>query len=195
MIHPHTKLVTVSERIGFGVEVTQFIPKGTIVWTLCSFDIVMSPERVSQLREEERKISDIYGYVDHKGDTVLCWDLGRYVNHSCHPAMLPIDHYSEIAVRDLYPGEQMTCDYSTLNYPSSLRCACGHPSCRDVVSSKDALNDDTNHQELISKALESVSVVQQPLMAFVQNKNELLELVSGVRKPLRFYEYLYISQD
>ena len=46
MIHPHTELQFISEKIGYGVIATKFIPKGTITWVLDKLDRIFTPEEV-----------------------------------------------------------------------------------------------------------------------------------------------------
>ena len=61
-----------------------------------------------------RPYLDRYGYEDARGDTVLCWDHARFVNHSCDASCLAAGNGFEIAVKDIHPGEQLTDDYAGL---------------------------------------------------------------------------------
>ena len=116
MIHPATELRFVSPEIGLGVFALEAIPKGTIVWTLCRLDIVLTPHEAAALPAPYQPILDRYAYTDWEGRIVLCWDHGRYINHSCDPVMIGIGNEIEIAVRDIAAGDQLTCEYATL-YP------------------------------------------------------------------------------
>jgi len=52
---------------------------------------------------------------------VLCWDNGRYVNHSFNSNCLTTAYDFEIAIRDIQPGEQLTDDYGYLNITLPFR--------------------------------------------------------------------------
>jgi hypothetical protein len=53
------------------------------------------------------------------GKYVLCFDDGRFFNHSDSPNVIdgltPDTAQSSIAVRDIFPGEELTCDYRTFD--------------------------------------------------------------------------------
>lgn len=50
----------------------------------------------------------------------MCWDWGRYMNHSCAPNTLGLGPYADVAVRDIHPGEQLTCEYGMLNLTEAM---------------------------------------------------------------------------
>jgi len=52
-----------------------------------------------------------YCYRNNKGHFVLCWDISRYVNHSFKSSCVSTAYDFEIAVRDIYPGEELKDDY------------------------------------------------------------------------------------
>src|SRR5437870_4664118 len=130
MIHPATALRFVNERIGFGVFATRALPRGTITWARDELDIIVPAEELKSLDPLFHPILDKYMFVDGRGDHVLCWDLGRYVNHSCAPTSIAPGWELEIAVRDIAAGEQLTDDYGSLNVEDSFVCECGEASCR-----------------------------------------------------------------
>lgn len=115
MIHPKTELKFISEEIGYGVVATSFIPAGTITWVLDKFDREFTPKEVEKLEPIYQNILDTYTYRNNKGNFVLCWDLGRFVNHSFNSNCLTTAYDFEIAIRDIQPGEQLTDDYGYLN--------------------------------------------------------------------------------
>src|SRR3954454_6311543 len=100
MIHPASELRFISPEIGHGVFAREFIPRGTITWVLDELDQILSPGRVERLAECQRELVDRYAYVDAGGNHVLCWDLGRYMNHACDPATRGVGPWFDIAVRD-----------------------------------------------------------------------------------------------
>lgn len=52
---------------------------------------------------------------------MLCWDNGRFVNHSFNANCLSTAYDFEIAIRDIQPGEQLTDDYGYLNITEPFR--------------------------------------------------------------------------
>lgn len=181
MIHPDTELRWISDAVGHGVVATRPIPRGTLVWTLCAFDIVLTPARLRALPEAYQRIAATYGYVDRHGDTVLCWDLGRYVNHACNPSMLSVGHANEVCVRDLAPGDELTCDYGTLNYAQDLACRCGDPQCRGTVTARDALSYGDTWHHRVASALGQAAQVAQPLLPYVRDRAEWDDYLAGRR--------------
>lgn len=179
MIHPDTELKWINTRVGHGVFATRFIPKGTLLWTQCAFDIVLKPAHLAALPSSMRDIATIYGYVDHEGDTILCWDLGRFVNHACHPAMLSLGPHLEICVRDLAPGTELTCDYGTLNYNHVLSCHCGSPACRGEIRAEDALALGSQWQQQLEDAVRAGSDVVQPLLPYIREPQTWQSYLSG----------------
>ncbi len=129
MIHPHTELRSAGEGVGYGLFATRLIPKGTITWVQDALDIVLTPAQVSELGDGHRAILDRYAFVDAEGLSILCWDFGRFLNHSCSPNCLCFGDLVDVAGRDILPGEQLTCDYGLLNGEETFTCLCGAPGC------------------------------------------------------------------
>src|SRR5262245_53117058 len=115
MIHPHTELRFIDDNVGYGVFATEPIPRGTIVWALCRFDRVLTPDEAFAMPTAYQDVLARYAYLDREGRYVLCWDFGRYVNHSCEPSMLGLGPELEILVRDVARGDHITCEYASLN--------------------------------------------------------------------------------
>lgn len=57
----------------------------------------------------------------------------RYVNHSCAPntylrrANRRVELYT---LREIKPGEELTCNYGETHHEGTLPCRCGAPKCR-----------------------------------------------------------------
>jgi len=139
MIHPDTKLAYINEFIGHGVIATKLIPAGTITWVLDDLDMEFSPTHVRNMPEQQRKFIDIYSYRNFKGNYILCWDHSRFVNHSFNSNCLSTAYNCEVAIRNIYPGEQLTDDYGYLNVESSFK-PIAEDSARDLVKPDDLLN-------------------------------------------------------
>jgi len=65
--------------------------------------------------------------------------LNGFGNHSCDPNLWWVDAYTQVARRDINPGEEVTTDYGTSTGIAEFRmdCACGSPDCREVITGTD----------------------------------------------------------
>ena len=167
MIHPNTELRFVNNDIGSGVFATRLIPRGTIVWILCDFDRIYSPWEVEAMAPPYRDLVHKFSYVNSAGDLVLAWDLARYVNHSCEPAMLSVSSDIDIAVRDIQPGEELTCEYGFW-VTNDFHCACGAPTCRGAVRRDDVFRFYHGWDEQVLRALPWARKNPQPLAPFLR---------------------------
>lgn len=175
MIHPSTELRFINDHIGYGVFATEFIPRGTITWVQDPLDQVFSPAQVSRFSTFHQAILDKYAFTDARGSLVLCWDLGRFVNHSCAPAALSPGYNFEIAIRDIAAGEEMTDDYGTLNLDTPFACSCGRPECRCVIRPDDSAIYAEQWDRAVSEAFPLIPRVQQPMWHLVHEKNEVFK--------------------
>lgn len=183
MIHPDTELVRISPDTGLGVRATAPIPAGTIVWTRDAFDVVLSPPEVDALPPPLRRVADVHGYVDSRGRRVVCWDAGRYVNHSCDPAIRGLGDDVMLARRDLRPGDEITCDYAECNLLQSLRCLCRVDGCRGHVGPHDLLDLHTAWDAEVLALLPHAARVEQPLRDVVLDRPRLDAVLSGRTPP------------
>jgi hypothetical protein len=181
MIHPSTELRFISDRVGKGVFATERIPRGTITWVRCAFDRAFAPAEVAALGEAYAPIFDHYAYVNGRGEHVLCWDLGRYMNHSCRPAVISPGFDLDVAVRDIEAGEELTCDYAMLNLDRTMACACGAASCRREVRPDDADRLLGQWDELVRGAFSEVLRVAQPLWPFLKDADLIRAAARGER--------------
>ncbi|MHC4391866.1 MAG: SET domain-containing protein [Planctomycetota bacterium] len=178
MIHPHTELCWISEDIGYGVVATHAIPRGTITWVRDPLDQTLSPERVAALGDY-REILERYCYVTNSGEWILCWDLARYINHSCEANCLGPGYDFEIAIRDIEPGEQLTDDYAGLNITEPFRCCCGSEQCRGTVHASDFHELGTRWDEEVGSAFPLIGALPQPLWPYLAEKDEVLAVLGG----------------
>lgn len=195
MIHPHTTLAFIGPEIGAGVVATQLIPAGTIVWALDDLDQRISPQRAHQLWPDMGELLDKYSYFNKEGERILCWDLARFVNHSCRATCLSPGLDFEIAVRDILPGEQLTDDYATLNLTSSFECHCGEPTCRRVVSPGDYEAYAEDWDSALRAAFPRVREVEQPLWRWVRDKYEVERLLDTGNAPPSILGHHYKVAD
>ena len=168
MMHPHTELRFINDQIGFGVFATKFIPKGTIIWALDDLDQILDADYLHKIDEYRGEILKKYAYRNQEGKYVLCWDLGRYVNHSFHANCMGTAYEFEVAIRDIHPGEQLTDDYGTLNIDEPFDCFPEDGTDRTRVYPDDLLRF---HEEWDAKVIDSLQhfyEVEQPLYPLIR---------------------------
>ncbi len=182
MIHPDTELRFISPEVGHGVFATKPIPRGTVVWVLCKLDKVMTAAEVEALPPAYQPIVERFAYVDDAGEYVLCWDHGRNMNHSCDPATLGVGPDIEMAVRDIQPGEEITCEYGGLNLTGRLKCYCGSPKCRGTISGDDVLQHWQTWDQRVAECLKHAPQVAQPMLGFARNTQSFWAWVHGTDK-------------
>ena len=102
---------------GIGLFADEFIPEGTVIWEFhSSVDTKLTSEQIAQLSLPCQEQMRRYTYREKfSGKYVLCGDDARFFNHSADPNCIDIDNAAEgltIARRNIYPGEELTCDYA-----------------------------------------------------------------------------------
>lgn len=180
MIHPKTELRFISQEIGYGVVATEFIPAGTITWALDKLDREFSPLEFQSMEPIYQNILDYYTFRNNKGNFVLCWDNGRYVNHSFNSNCLTTAYDFEIAIRDIQIGEQLTDDYGYLNISEPFR-GIDEGTRRKVVYPNDLIKYYSVWDKKISKVIKKLPVLEQPLKSLIPNEvwTKLEEISAG----------------
>jgi hypothetical protein len=171
MIHPNTELKMISPEMGIGVFATQFIPKGTITWVQDELDIILSPQVVKKLSTEYQATIEKYAFRNREGESVLCWDNSRFVNHSFNSNCLTTPYNFEIAVRDIQIGEELTDDYGYLNISEPFE-AFSENSDRKVVYPDDLLRYHPIWDAQIADAMQLIHKVPQELYGLVTQKHK-----------------------
>jgi hypothetical protein len=169
MIHPNTELKHISNEVGYGVVATKFIPAGTITWVLDKLDREFSPLEFQEMDPLYQNILDTYSFRNNKGNMVLCWDNGRYVNHSFNSNCLTTAYDFEIAIRDIQPGEQLTDDYGYLNISEPFR-GIDEGTKRKVVYPDDLLKYYKVWDKKIQKVFGNITKVDQALESLISNE-------------------------
>jgi SET domain-containing protein len=167
VIHPDTELRFVGPEVGFGVVATKLIPKGTITWVMDKLDQVLTPQAVARLGPAYSDIIDKYTFRDSRGNFVLCWDHGRFINHSFHPSCVTTAYDFELAVRDIHPGDELTDDYGWLNLSEPFYCQPEKRSARRVVRPDDLLIFHRRWDRKIESAFKRFCSVNQPLARYL----------------------------
>ena len=183
MIHPHTELKFINHEVGYGVVATKLIPAGTITWALDKLDREFSPEEIEKLDPLYQDILDTYTFRNNKGNHILCWDNGRYVNHSFNANCLTTAYDFEIAIRDIQIGEQLTDDYGYLNISSPFR-GIDEGTKRKTVYPDDLLRYSDVWDKKLSKVFHKITEQDQPLKSLISTEiwKEVELVISGKKK-------------
>lgn len=150
-----------------GLFATRPIPAGTAIWLPCPKCSRWSKEETAELPQERFAALDKYGHLLADGSLLLpC--LGAYLmNHSCEANVLDLGLDFGLAVRDIFPGEEVTCDYSTFVEDEgwSMACNCRTASCRREVTTAQGTEQRLRDHWLarVDPALPAVRSVEQPL--------------------------------
>ncbi|MFD1551095.1 SET domain-containing protein-lysine N-methyltransferase [Putridiphycobacter roseus] len=166
MIYPKTELKFISREVGYGVVATEFIPAGTITWVLDKLDREFTPLEFQSMDPMYQEILDYYTFRNNNGNFVLCWDNGRYVNHSFNSNCLTTAYDFEIAIRDIQIGEQLTDDYGYLNISAPFR-GIDEGTKRKVVYPNDLLKYYKVWDKKLLKVFDQVIAVEQPLKSLI----------------------------
>src|SRR5262249_30767364 len=145
-------------------------------------DQTFSPDDVALMSRPYRQLLAKYTFVDAHGHFVLCWDLARYVNHSCHPACIGTTYDFDLAIRDIFPGEELTDDYGALSLDAHFRCFCGAPDCRRIIGADDSVKYADAWDAVVAETFPFINAVEQPLWQFVKQKRHV-ELALAGRAP------------
>lgn len=180
MIHPHTELRFISDEMGYGVFATRFLPKGTITWVQDAFDQEFTEKQIQQMDPIHRELAETYCFRNSKGNYVLCWDNGRFVNHSFKSNCFTTPYNFEIALRDIQPGEELTDDYGYLNISAPFRAA-DEGTRRKTVYPDDILTFHRQWDARLMKAMPYVTRVDQEMRALISDKlwNKVERIVRG----------------
>lgn len=168
MIHPHTEIRFINDKIGYGVVATQFIPKGTITWALDKLDRIFTSEQIRQLDPLYQQVLDKYTYRNSEGNYILCWDNARFVNHSANSSCITTAYEFELAIRDIYPGEELTDDYGYLNIEEPFEVFPEPGTDRTIVYPDDLVRYHKAWDKKLLSAFENFSKVEQPLAELLE---------------------------
>lgn len=195
MIHPHTELQYINDEIGHGVVATQFIPAGTITWVLDQWDRVISIEQFSKLDQLYKDVLDTYSYRNNEGNYILCWDHGRFVNHSFKSNCLSTAYDFEIAIRDIQPGEQLTDDYGYLNVDTPFR-ASEEGTKRKTVYPDDLKTYHKKWDNAIAAVFSEITLLNQPLQTIVPKKTwDTISAINNGDKSIESILSIYYNRN
>ena len=183
MIHPKTELKLIRTEIGYGVIAKEFIPAGTITWVLDKLDREFTPAQFDKMNPLYQNILETYTYRNNKGNLVLCWDYGRYVNHSFKSNCLSTAYDFEIAIRDIQVGEELTDDYGYLNVSVPFK-GIDEGTRRKTVYPDDLLKHYNGWDKKLLLNFPKIIEVNQPLKQLITPKiwEKVVEIAEGKMK-------------
>ena len=184
MIHPHTELRFINDKIGYGVVALKRIPKGTITWVLDKLDRIFTPDHVKAMDPLYQQMLDKYTYRNAQGNHILCWDNARFVNHSSRSNCLTTAFEFEIAIRDIEAGEELTDDYGYLNLEEPFEVLPEPGSNRTVVYPDDLLRYYPEWDEALLRAFPDIPGLDQPLFHLLDKnlQQKVADIAAGRRK-------------
>lgn len=184
---------------GDGIFAAQSIPRGTIIYFLKIGDVVIRPNEIPLLPQEEMDKIVKYGMQDESGN----WLLGEgeeKLNHSCDANSLSLfvdDIYCDIAVRDISEGEEITADYSLFysTFPYKIECKCNASNCRKHVTGGLQVGLQTQRMWCmrISEAASRILDVNQNLFSLDDEEAKRLTLAIKSKCRPRIFPYLKFS--
>lgn len=195
MIHPDTEIRFISKEIGYGVVATKLIPKGTITWVLDALDREFTPSQIARLDSVFQDILYTYTFRNNVGNFVLCWDHGRYVNHSFKSNCMSTAYDFEIAIRDIHPGEQLTDDYGYLNVTEPF-FALDEGTDRKAVYPDDILTFGGDWDALLSKEFRYIIEVEQKMKHLLSSAMwDKVEAIARGKRPLDSIASCHFEQN
>ena len=196
MIHPLTELKFINNEVGYGVVATHYIPAGTITWVLDKLDREFSPVEFQSMEPIYQNILDTYTFRNNQGNMVLCWDNGRYVNHSFNSNCLTTAYDFEIAIRDIQAGEQLTDDYGYLNIPIPFR-GVDEGTKRKIVYPDDLLKYYKVWDKKILRVFNSIPKLAQPLKELINPDiwKQIENISNGKEEMLSILHNYYMEQE
>lgn len=119
-----------------GMFAIKFIKKGEIVYIKGGHIITKKELYSSSVINSYLPISDEY-FIGAKNKEEE-EKIKLYNNHSCDPNCGMHGEITFIAIRDIFPGEELTIDYAFIdNEDYSFKCHCGSENCRHIITGHD----------------------------------------------------------
>jgi hypothetical protein len=158
-VHHLVKVESAAQK-GLGLFATGLIQEGEIVaWESADYyqgkedarpgKKLMTWAQIEERWPDKRERDHFVAYSYQVGEDLFLIPLREddlvittYQNHSCDPNTWWADDYTLVARRNIYPGEEVTFDYSTsesLENPEMPECYCGSPHCRGKLEPHDYL--------------------------------------------------------
>ena len=120
---------------GKGCFATQFFPKGRKIAEYAG-ELISRREVARRVRTRRKhRICAVNPYWSLDG--ARGGNGTHYINHSCEPnsyMRMTGRRLLFMALRDIQPGEEITCDYISTHHPDTYRCRCKSSKCRGTIN-------------------------------------------------------------
>jgi hypothetical protein len=189
---------------GKGYFADEDIPIGTIIYFYGENDKRFSKEEFEKLEKNEKDRLLEFAVEDEFGNWVeTC--TGPYTNHSCDPNIMPLfisGYYTDIAVKDIKKGDEITIDYSQFFSSTKwkMECNCGTKRCRKTIGF--GLNPNFETEKLwrtrLSSAIEMLPKVPQPIFQSEDNfAIKISKILKSIEKPAlgKYVKFSLIKED
>lgn len=102
---------------GLGLFARELIPKDSAIWRYTpGFDVTFTDEEVAALPKLNKGFVQRYAFRCSAVEKwILCSDDARFMNHSDTPNTRDAPGEPTTALRDIAPGEEITCDYRSFD--------------------------------------------------------------------------------
>jgi hypothetical protein len=170
MMHPKTEVRFVDPTIGYGVFAAEDIPRGTIIYVRDRLDAAYAARSANRIDAAES--TGKTAYADETGVHIVSRDNARYVNHRCDCNVMATAYGFEIAVRDIWKGQEICEEYGLFDLGRDIPLSCGCTRCRKHLRPDDLERFHAVWDGLILDALTRVADVPQPLMAFMDARTK-----------------------
>jgi SET domain-containing protein len=122
---------------GKGCFATQHFPKGKKIAEYAG-ELISRREVARRVKNRHKHRIVAVNYNRHI-DGARGGNGTRFINHSCRPnsyMRVTRGHVLFMALRDIQPGEEITCDYISTHHPDTYRCRCKSVGCRGTINKK-----------------------------------------------------------
>jgi len=170
MIHPNTRVQYINDQIGWGVFATDFLPMGTIIYVKDQLEISITPDAFHKFDPLLQDAIEKYSYLENQGNRIISWDHAKYVNHCCDSNTMSTGYGFEIAIRDIFPDEEITDEYGLFNVSENMTLQCDKPNCRQILKTNDIDAYFENWDQKVRRALPRILNVCQPLFHLLDSR-------------------------
>ncbi|KAI9000176.1 hypothetical protein BC832DRAFT_142029 [Gaertneriomyces semiglobifer] len=136
-----------TDKKGFGLRATDFIPEGTFVIEYCG-EVITTAGFKKRIQEYDKQGAKHFYFMSLKAnefiDASKKGNMSRFMNHSCSPNCVLNKwivgnrwRIGMFTLRDLEAGQELTFDYKFERYGSTAQpCYCGAPNCSGFIGGK-----------------------------------------------------------
>jgi hypothetical protein len=188
---------------GHGVFATSFFPKGSVVYVGRQLVIPNEYAEFQLVIENTGQIfllnTDTHS-VQFSESSRWLYLFDSFMNHSCDPTTISHqtpeqkvnNQYSTIALRDIHPGDEITCDYNLFEYDCEGKvietCLCGSPACIGRIAGFKYISSEEQKRRI-------QLVDQEVLLEMANDADNKFIYISDLRCPTSQCEIVELGED